>query len=61
MLRLVGMFNADAKASIEMLYQYQQPFVVASSFSDQVLGQRPTETAQGLSATLDWYRRLAKM
>ena len=59
MLRLVGFFNADAKASIEMLYQFQQPFVVDSSFSDQVLGQLPTEAVQGLGATLDWYKRLA--
>lgn len=58
MLRLVGLFNADAKASIEMLYQYQQPFVVDSSFSDQVLGLLATQGAQGLSETLDWYRRL---
>lgn len=60
LLRLVGLFNADAKASIEMLYQFQQPFVVDSSFSDKVLGQSPTEVVQGLSATLDWYERLAK-
>jgi nucleoside-diphosphate-sugar epimerase len=61
MLRLVGLFNAEANASIEMLYQYQQPFVVDSSFSERVLDQRPTEPAQGLSATLDWYRSLAKI
>ena len=61
MLRLVGMFNADAKASVEMLYQYQQPFVVDSSYSNQVLGQLATETAKGLRATLDWYRRLVKI
>ena len=61
MLRLIGLFNADAKASIEMLYQYQQPFVVDSSFSNHVLGQTPTETAQGLGATLDWYKRHAKI
>jgi nucleoside-diphosphate-sugar epimerase len=60
LLSLIGLFNADAKASIEMLYQYQQPFVVDSSFSNQVLGQSPTDSAQGLGATLDWYRRLAK-
>jgi nucleoside-diphosphate-sugar epimerase len=58
MLRMVGWFNADAKASIEMLYQYAQPFVVDSRMSEQVLGLRPTELGQGLRATLDWYRRL---
>lgn len=56
MLRLVGLFNADAKASIEMLYQYEKPFVVDSSLSEKVLGLRPTQAEQGLRATLDWYR-----
>ncbi len=58
MLRLAGLFNADAKASLEMLYQYEQPFVVDSRLSDRVLGLFPTEASQGLSETLDWYRRL---
>jgi nucleoside-diphosphate-sugar epimerase len=58
MLRLVGLFNADAKASIEMLYQFEQPLVVDSSFSERVLCLHPTPLAQGLSQTLDWYKRL---
>ena len=57
MMKLVGLFNADAKASVEMLYQFEQPFVVDSRASDRVLGLRPTEMAQGLKATLDWYRQ----
>lgn len=56
MLRLVGWFNADAKASVEMLYQYEKPFVVDSSLSEKVLGLRPIQPEQGLRATLDWYR-----
>lgn len=56
MMRLVGLFNADAKASVEMLYQFEQPFVVDSRVSDRVLGLRPTELAHGLKTTVDWYR-----
>jgi nucleoside-diphosphate-sugar epimerase len=57
LLHLVGLFNADAKASVEMLYQFAQPFVVDSRASDQALGLHPTDTAHGLKATLDWYRQ----
>lgn len=57
MMKLVGLFNADAKASVEMLYQFEQPFVVDSRVSDRVLGLQPTEMPQGLKATLDWYRQ----
>jgi nucleoside-diphosphate-sugar epimerase len=57
LLQLVGLFNADAKASVEMLYQFEQPFVVDSRVSDQVLGLHPTQTEHGLKATLDWYRQ----
>ena len=58
MLRCAGWFNSDAKASIEMLYQYEQPFVVDSSRSERVLGLRPTPAEQGLAATVDWYRAM---
>jgi hypothetical protein len=57
LLQLVGLFNADAKASVEMPYQFEQPFVVDSRVSDQVLGLHPTNTEHGLKATLDWYQR----
>ncbi len=57
MLHLVGLFNADARASIEMLYQFENPFVVDSTFSDHVLGLQPTAVRQGLEATLDWYKQ----
>jgi nucleoside-diphosphate-sugar epimerase len=56
MLRLVGCFNADARASVEMLYQYEQPFVVDARRSENMLGLRPTPAEEGLRATLDWYR-----
>jgi nucleoside-diphosphate-sugar epimerase len=55
MLRLAGLFNADAKASIEMQYQWTAPFVVDARLSQQVLGLVPTPLEHGLRRTLDWY------
>jgi nucleoside-diphosphate-sugar epimerase len=56
MLQMVGLFNADAKASIEMLYQFSEPFVVDSRFSERTLGLTPTPINEGLQATLSWYK-----
>jgi nucleoside-diphosphate-sugar epimerase len=60
MLRLVGLLDADARAYLEMLYQYEHVFVVDSSLSERTLGLQPTEATHGLAATIDWYRELAK-
>lgn len=59
LLRLIGLINADAKASLEMMYQFEQPFIVDSRVSEQVLGVTPTPIAQGLQLTIDWYRHRA--
>jgi nucleoside-diphosphate-sugar epimerase len=56
MLQMVGLFNADAKASIEILYQFSEPFVVDSRFSEKTLGLAPTPVNEGLKATLTWYK-----
>lgn len=57
-LRLVGLFNADARASVEMLYQVQMPFVVDSSLSERTMGLQPTALREGLRQTLAWYAGL---
>jgi nucleoside-diphosphate-sugar epimerase len=57
MLHMVGLFNRDAKASIEMMYQFQNPFVVDSSISEQALELKPTNLSLSMSETLDWYRQ----
>jgi nucleoside-diphosphate-sugar epimerase len=56
MIRLAGLFNADAKASLEMLYQFEKPFVVDAQLSEKTLGLSATPLADGLQATVDWYR-----
>ncbi len=60
LMRVAGLFNSDAKASLEMLYQFQCAFEVDSSRSERLLGLKPTPMAEGLRQTLDWYRQQAR-
>lgn len=60
LMRMAGMFDSDAKASVEMLYQFVSAFQVDSSRSEHVLDLKPTPMAEGLRRTLDWYRQQAE-
>ena len=55
-LRAAGLINPAARETIEMLYEFDRPFIVDSSRITTVLGARYTPLEQALSATLDTYR-----
>jgi nucleoside-diphosphate-sugar epimerase len=55
MLQMAGLFDKDAKALVEMMYQFQKPFVVDSSFSNQKLLLGPTQLDLAIDETLNWY------
>lgn len=42
MLRVVGLFNPDARELVEMLYEFNRPFVMDSILSEQTFGVDPT-------------------
>jgi nucleoside-diphosphate-sugar epimerase len=56
MMRLGGLFIPEAKASVEMLYEFNAPFVVDSSKFEQAFGLRATPAAEGVKTTAEWYR-----
>ncbi len=58
MMWLVGLFNPDARAVREMLYQLNEPFVVNSDRFQQAFDLSPTPIATGLERTVAWYRSL---
>ncbi|WP_063870779.1 NAD-dependent epimerase/dehydratase family protein [Paenibacillus sp. Root444D2] len=62
MLRLGGLFLPAAKEVIEMLYQFEQPFVVDSSKFVQRFGGEagPTPLRTALTETVAYYRERAK-
>ncbi len=56
MLRLVGMFVRDIGEVVEMLYEFEEPFVVDSSKFTRTFGLDGTPIREALRATVRWFR-----
>jgi len=56
MLRMVGLFVPEAGASVEMMYQYTEPFVVDSEQVQNAFDLEPTPIETGLEKTIKWYK-----
>ena len=56
MLRLGGLFIPVARESVEMMYEFEKPFVVDSSQFERTFGVKATPIAEAIKATVAWYR-----
>ncbi|MBX0326260.1 NAD-dependent epimerase/dehydratase family protein [Oscillochloris sp. ZM17-4] len=56
MMTLGGLFIPEARETVEMMYEFERPFVVDSSRAEAAFGQRPTPLAEGVRRTVAWYR-----
>jgi nucleoside-diphosphate-sugar epimerase len=57
MMRLAGLFVPAARESVEMLYQFTEPFIVSSAAIESAFGLKPTPIAEGLKRTIEWWKR----
>lgn len=59
-LRLMGLFNPQIRELIEMLHEWDEPFIMDHSKFTQAFGDAltPTPLREALRTTLDWYRAL---
>jgi nucleoside-diphosphate-sugar epimerase len=57
MMRLAGLFVPGARASVEMMYEFTQPFVVDSARFQQTYVVEPTPLETGIERTVEWYRK----
>lgn len=55
-LTLGGLAIPAARESIEMLYEFQRPFVVDHGDYARIFGEHATPLEEGLRATIAWYR-----
>ncbi len=55
-LRLAGLFNRSAGEVVEMMYEFEEDFVVDDGAYAARYGDAPTPLAEGLAATVAWYR-----
>ncbi len=56
MLRLVGLFSPGAGESVEMMYEFTEPFEVDSSRMQRVFSLEPTPIDVAIRRTAEWYR-----
>lgn len=55
-MRLAGLFLPDARESAEMMYEFDQPFVVDSSRFEKTFGLKATPLPEAIRKTVAWYR-----
>jgi len=56
LLRTLGLFNPLLREVAEMLYEFNEPFVVDSSKFVQAFGDIATPNHEAVRQTLEWYR-----
>lgn len=56
MMRIGGLFIPEAREGVEMMYEFEKPFVVDSSKFERVFGVKATPLADSIRATVAWYR-----
>jgi nucleoside-diphosphate-sugar epimerase len=55
-LRAMGLFNPGMREMIEMLYEFEEPFVVDHSKFEQAFGEQATPLKEAIGETVRWYR-----
>lgn len=57
LLRAIGCFNGLMRENVEMLYQWEVPYVLDSSGTEEIFGLRSTPFATAIPVTLAWARQ----
>jgi len=56
LLRAMGLFNPGMREIIEMLYEFEEPFVVDASRFEREFGEQATPLREAIQHTVRWYR-----
>ena len=56
LLRAMGLFNPGMREIIEMLYEFEEPFVVDDSRFVREFGEQATPLREAIQRTVRWYR-----
>lgn len=55
-LRIAGTKNRDARELLEMMYQFEEAFIVSSVKFEDTFGIRGTKLREAVRRTVEWYR-----
>lgn len=56
LLRVMGLFNPPLRETIEMLYEFEEPFAVDHSKFERAFGDHATTLKEAIGGTVRWYR-----
>jgi nucleoside-diphosphate-sugar epimerase len=56
MMSIGGLFIPEAKESVEMMYEYEKPFVIDSSKFERTFGMKATPVRDAIQETVAWYK-----
>jgi nucleoside-diphosphate-sugar epimerase len=56
MMRIGGIFIVGARETVEMMYEFEKPFIVDSSKFERTFGERATPHREAIRQTIEWYR-----
>ena len=56
MLTIGGLFIPEAKETVEMMYEFDRPFIVDSSKFEKTFGLKATPMQEAIKETVAWYR-----
>ncbi|HEY6580247.1 MAG TPA: NAD-dependent epimerase/dehydratase family protein [Rubrobacter sp.] len=58
LLRAMGLFNPPLRETIEMLYEFEEPFAVDHSAFERTFGMHATPLRDAIRETVRWYRQV---
>jgi nucleoside-diphosphate-sugar epimerase len=56
MMWIGGLFIPEAKESVEMMYEFEQPFIVDSSKFEKTFGIKATSMREAIQQTVAWFK-----
>ena len=56
MMSIGGLFIPEAKESVEMIYEFEKPFVIDSSKFEKTFGMKATPIREAIKETVGWYK-----
>lgn len=56
MMAIGGLFIPEAKESVEMMYEFEKPFIVDSSRFEKTFGMKATPMKEAIKETVTWYK-----
>jgi nucleoside-diphosphate-sugar epimerase len=56
MMAMGGLFIPEAKETVEMMYEFEQPFIVDSSKFETTFGVKATPLREAIRETVHWYK-----